>query len=112
TGSKVQHRFSFAQVGYRGWVAASERGQLGRVGQGVAVSVVVEAGTEGVALLVGDHGRLAAAARITATRCDRRRGVSIAHALAQLIAVARNRLRASAAPAGPGLVLGTAALAL
>ena len=58
-------------VGDRGRVAAAEAGQLGGLGQGVAVVGVVEAGAEELALLVGDHGRVAAAA--TPTPCWPRR---------------------------------------
>ena len=60
--AEVEDRLALVQVGDRGRVAAAERRELRRVGQRVALVVVVEPGAEGLALLVGDHGGVAAAA--------------------------------------------------
>ena len=53
--AEVEDRLALVQVGDRGRVAAAEAGELGRLGQGVAVVGVVEAGAEQLPLFVGDH---------------------------------------------------------
>ena len=66
--AEVEHGLALVQLGDRGRVAAAEGGQLGRVGQRVAVLGVVEAGAEHLALLVGDR---AASPQQDAEPCSR-----------------------------------------
>ena len=63
-GAEVEHGLALVQLGDRGRVAAAEAGQLGRLGQCVAIVGVVQAGAEELALLVGDHRGVAATRRL------------------------------------------------
>src|SRR5829696_3183448 len=104
-GPEVENRLALMQIGDCGRVAAAERSQVGRVGQRLTIGVVVETGAERLALLVGDHGGVAAAARSAPAGGGRGGRVPLAYALADV-------LLTGAAAAGPGVVLGPATLPL
>ena len=86
-GAEVEDRLALVQLGDRGRVAAAEAGQLGCLGQDVAITRVVETGAEQLALFLGDPGRVAAAARRALAGGHRRLGVAIPDRVAELAGV-------------------------
>ena len=110
-GAEVEHGLALVQLGDRGRVAAAEAGQLGGLGQGVTVVGAVEAGAEQLALLVGDHGRVAAARRLAGSppRPPPRSGRARSRAAHRH---RREPPRCRRCSRSSGLVLGPAALAL
>ena len=80
--TEVEDGLAFLELRDRGRIAAAERRELGGLGQRLAIVARVEARAEDVALLVGDHGRLAAATgRIARSGIRRCRRVAVADRL-------------------------------